>query len=93
MEVAHLCENGFTILVGVLHAVQVKRMAPTEFEAMAGRGSAKKWKESVKVGQDIPQFQGKPVGAYMRDQLGVRFSLLCFALITVYRRTREIYCH
>ena len=39
---------------------------------MAGRGTAKKWKESVKVGEDIPQFTGKPIGAYMRDQLGVR---------------------
>jgi hypothetical protein len=52
-------------------------MAPTEFEALAGRGSAKKWKESVKVGSSVAQFQGKPIGAYMREQLGVELSFCC----------------
>lgn len=62
-------------------------MTPTEFEALAGRGSTKKWKESVKVGPDIPEFQGKAIGAYMRDQLGV---WLC--IITCVGQTRLPTC-
>jgi hypothetical protein len=62
-------------------------MAPTEFEALGGRGSARKWKESVKVGPDIPEYQGKPIGSYLREQLGVgnRFSLHYPATTSLHR--------
>lgn len=62
----------FVLLCLVRGGMQVKRVAPTEFEAMAGRGSTKKWKDSVKIGPDLPEFEGRAIGAYMREELGVR---------------------
>jgi SAND domain len=53
------------------NGVQTRKALPSEFEAIGGRGAAKKWKSSIKVGKGVPGFEGKDIGAFMRDELGV----------------------
>jgi hypothetical protein len=55
-----------------MYGVQVEYMRPQEFEALAGRASAKKWKASLRVrGGDADNM---PIGDYLHKFLKVSFS-------------------
>eukprot|EP00892_Ulva_mutabilis_P010256 jgi/Ulvmu1/7602/UM038_0027.1 len=47
-----------------------RRVQPSEFESISGKAAAKKWKSSIKV-RGIPGFDGREIGLYMREELGV----------------------
>lgn len=50
--------------------MQIRRVAPSEFESLGGRAAAKKWKSSIKV-RGVAGFDNREIGQYLRDELGV----------------------